>query len=125
MLRFNVGSSTFLTSLTSFQYILCYGSTIIILFFHVLNFKFQYILCYGSTFFSNGLLVLSLLFQYILCYGSTIGDDTSAIKTFVFQYILCYGSTEFTFTRRADKIYFNTSYVTVQQDFFAIFHLSM
>ena len=99
--------------------------------------EFQYILCYGSTLLLNPLKFLNKLFQYILCYGSTkikflgflcqvyfntsyVTVQLQIIMTFIqhknisihpmlrfnvkpnliicsvswFQYILCYGSTE-------------------------------
>ena len=49
MLRFNKTTVLSLTKFKRFQYILCYGSTLIIVNGYFNIFKFQYILCYGST----------------------------------------------------------------------------
>ncbi len=99
---------------SGFQYILCYGSTGIVLFPPFVFLSFQYILCYGSTLLFRNFLPVDLIsihlmlrfnygwysniwirrkFQYILCYGSTFIFFHKKIPPKIFQYILCYGST--------------------------------
>ena len=50
MLRFNTNCKAGSYYYTSFQYILCYGSTTVFDVEEPLQQEFQYILCYGSTF---------------------------------------------------------------------------
>ena len=49
MLWFNYENGEYLSDLTKFQYILCYGSTALTSLRSINFLKFQYILCYGST----------------------------------------------------------------------------
>ena len=49
MLRFNLPHLSAAVFAIIFQYILCYGSTLVISNIDVCRTKFQYILCYGST----------------------------------------------------------------------------
>ena len=58
-------------------------------------------------------------FQYILCVGSRIYIESLYHSLELFQYILCVGSSCFYVEVKNSHIYFNTSYVSVQdhQDF--------
>ena len=49
MLRFNLLILEGFFVEKKFQYILCYGSTVIIRRISIIKGEFQYILCYGST----------------------------------------------------------------------------
>ena len=114
MLRFNWKGDGFLKDRISFQYILCYGSTVVKLKNPDVKDIFQYILCYGSTLWCANKSLASLCisihpmlrFNYVLN-----GIDWKQRK---FQYILCYGSTPTIKLPKIKKHNFNTSYVTVQ-----------
>ena len=71
MLRFNGNTLVSSDSVSTFQYILCYGSTNSVALFGLFILKFQYILCYGSTIVNLNDFKQCPEFQYILCYGST------------------------------------------------------
>ena len=90
-----LGKTVITLSAVRFQYILCYGSTVLLAINTDYERPFQYILCYGSTFFFVQGNIQTLQFQYILCYGSTVDECELDINAFIFQYILCYGSTLF------------------------------
>ena len=53
-------------------------------------------------------------FQYILCVGSSELQKSKPSKTLEFQYILCVGSRALVTLFILNKVYFNTSYVSVQ-----------
>ena len=99
-----------------FQYILCCGSTISVMFNAFSVLIFQYILCCGSTKFPSPFVPTYLEFQYILCCGSTFLVIRVGTKLSEFQYILCCGSTLYFLYPTFASVYFNTSYVAVQHD---------
>ena len=84
--------------------------------------KFQYILCYGSTTFWKRKHLKNKLFQYILCYGSTL-PPTPAPEPLLHISIhpmLRFNSLEIS-CGHLEKVYFNTSYVTVQRKTYCIY----
>ena len=66
-----------------FQYILCCGSTISVMFRAFRALKFQYILCCGSTLYVHARNMYGIVFQYILCCGSTVFADNSISKIII------------------------------------------
>ena len=97
-----------------FQYILCYGSTLLIsvTFFQEHYFNTSYVTVQPENKVLNP---STIKFQYILCYGSTIWKFHFNTLQSTFQYILCYGSTPTIKFPKIKKQDFNTSYVTVQR----------
>ena len=79
--------------------------------------SFQYISCYGSTFIIRQIIKIIISFQYISCYGSTVIHFTLEFNNGELQYISCYGSTKGKAISCIPKSYFNTSHVTVQHAF--------
>ena len=64
-------SCPILWTLSSFKYILCFGSTKFVEVFKKAEDRFKYILCFGSTDYSKTKGLSPLIFKYILCFGST------------------------------------------------------
>ena len=56
--------------------------------------SFKYILCFGSTLYYARKANLKLGFKYILCFGSTSSGLDIGNPSIKFKYILCFGSTE-------------------------------
>ena len=114
MLRFNTEKSGVIVGVKSlFQYILCYGSTVIRFWVWLRILKFQYILCYGSTgYISSSRVWNGISIHPMLRFNQEYGVYYRF--QFKFQYILCYGSTVLGLCDVVARLNFNTSYVTVQ-----------
>ena len=82
---------------------------------HVEFFKFQYILCYGSTIVQLWIYCALQAFQYILCYGSTKYFNRTSIISFHFNTSYVTVQQYQNYNKKHTKEYFNTSYVTVQR----------
>ena len=59
----------------------------------------------------------TILFQYILCVGSRDILEDIAKRITKFQYILCVGSRREKYLKERINSSFNTSYVSVQDDY--------
>ena len=94
---------------------------------HVQKFKsdleFQYILCYGSTLLFLIIRVTISGFQYILCYGSTnvIKEIREKLEDFNTSYVTVQRNRYFLIFSSVSN--FNTSYVTVQQGGCEVYYL--
>ncbi len=55
--------------------------------------KFKYILCFGSTAVLIRGKKKGAIFKYILCFGSTFVALSDTPTFYTFKYILCFGST--------------------------------
>ena len=97
-----------------FQYIICFGSSLMLVMFDYYYKLFQYIICFGSSgvirfsrFYSSFISIhhmfrfktskLSfkkriILFQYIICFGSRPFKKGGINPLNLFQYIICFGS---------------------------------
>ena len=71
MCRFKLVESRIIIQFTTFQYILCVGSSIDFYRNAPLFLEFQYILCVGSSNYAGVKWVEQEEFQYILCVGSS------------------------------------------------------
>ena len=94
MLRFNFAKRLQASGFDIFQYILCYGSTVLEIAKYSAKGKFQYILCYGST------IIRKFIFDLR-------NNFNTSYVTVQLTHIVFYNF----------KLnYFNTSYVTVQRN---------
>ena len=113
MLRFNNYKMLVLFGRQRFQYILCYGSTLILLECKISigNFNTSYVTVQRKS--KNQLLIFRKISIHLMLRFNILDPEViSGVSRF--QYILCYGSTILSFLTFLLGIYFNTSYVTVQ-----------
>ncbi len=76
--------------------------------------SFQYIICVGSSRILLEYKYKIKLFQYIICVGSSAKRELQHVFVDSFQYIICVGSSLINLLMWTCKRYFNTSYVSVQ-----------
>ena len=115
MLRFNVIIITPPFQSLGFQYILCYGSTVIALAFFTcgINISIHPMLRFNLT--ARRKVPSNLLISIHPMLRFNKIEFISVVEPHAFQYILCYGSTFAEHKTKPKNYHFNTSYVTVQQ----------